>query len=310
MSSTFINRHWQPRAMLVCHVVAVVLLVSWLWQPTRELWNVFDVWLFKLLNDPVHAGGLWAHIWAIGSMRPVDAGVGVVMLAVMLKADLVFTGPQVRRALFAFLVALIVMLLMRVLFADLVEYMGWQHASPSLVVEGSARLTEMFPAWEERWDLKDSASRSFPGDHASVLLIWAYFMSFFARGWRLLLVWAITVTGILPRLVAGAHWGGGCLCRRRIPQPAGPGLELLHPTGLSRQRMAGEDYPADHLTPGQTATAGPHEHRQRTLNEKVGASSAREALPSFAFASRARSNRLAPNPHPPRGGADHLPAVR
>ena len=64
--------------MLVCHVVAVVLLVSWLWQPTRELWNVFDVWLFKLLNDPVHAGGLWAHIWAIGSMRPVDAGVGVV----------------------------------------------------------------------------------------------------------------------------------------------------------------------------------------------------------------------------------------
>jgi len=207
MSSTFINRHWHPRAMLVCHVVAAVLLATWLWQPTRELWNVFDLWLFKLLNDPVHAGGLWAHIWAIGSMRPVDAAVGVVMLAVMLKANLIFTGAQVRRALFAFLVALVVMLLMRVLFADLVEYMGWQHASPSLVVEGSARLTEMFPAWEERWDLKDSASRSFPGDHASVLLIWAYFMSFFARGWRLLLVWAITVIGILPRLVAGAHWG-------------------------------------------------------------------------------------------------------
>ena len=30
MSSTFINRHWHPRAMLVCHVVAIVLLVSWL----------------------------------------------------------------------------------------------------------------------------------------------------------------------------------------------------------------------------------------------------------------------------------------
>lgn len=207
MSSTFINRHWQPRALLVCHIVAIVLLASWLWQPSRELWNAFDLWLFKLLNDPVHAGGLWAHIWAIGSMRPVDAGVGVVMLAVMLKADLIFTGPQVRRALFAFLVALTVMLLIRVLFSDLVEYMGWQHASPSLVVEGSARLTEMFPAWEERWDLKDSASRSFPGDHASVLLIWAYFMSFFARSWRLLLVWVIAVIGMLPRLVAGAHWG-------------------------------------------------------------------------------------------------------
>lgn len=207
MSTAFINSQWRPRALLVCHVIALLLLVSWLWQPTRQVWDAFDLWLFHLLNDPVHAAGLWAHIWAIGSMRPVDAGVGIVMLAVMLKADLVFTGAQVRRALFAFLVALTVMLLMRVLFSDLVEYMGWQHASPSLVVEGSARLTELFPAWEERWDLKDSASRSFPGDHASVLLIWAYFMSFFTRGWRLALVWSITVIGILPRLVAGAHWG-------------------------------------------------------------------------------------------------------
>ena len=150
MSSPSINHLWQPRAMLACHAVAFALLASWLWQPSRELWDAFDLWLFRLLNDPVHAGGVWAHIWAIGSMRPVDAGVGVVMLAVMLKADLIFTGPQVRRALFAFLVALTVMLLMRVLFADLVEYMGWQHASPSLVVEGSARLTELFPTWEER----------------------------------------------------------------------------------------------------------------------------------------------------------------
>lgn len=30
----------------------------------------------------------------------------------------------------------------------------------------------------------------------------------FTRSWRLLLVWPITVIGILPRLVAGAHWGG------------------------------------------------------------------------------------------------------
>lgn len=207
MPPVFINDQWRVRALITCHIIALLLLVSWLWQPTRQLWDALDLWLFHLLNDPVHAAGLWAHIWAIGSMRPVDAGVGVVMLAVMLKAGVVFEGSQVRRALFAFLVMLTVMLLMRVLFADLVEYMGWQRPSASLVVEGSARLTEMFPAWEERWDLKDSASRSFPGDHASVLLIWAYFMSFFARGWRLALVWSIAVIGMLPRLVAGAHWG-------------------------------------------------------------------------------------------------------
>ncbi|CAE6887024.1 MAG TPA: phosphatase PAP2 family protein [Pseudomonas sp.] len=207
MSTVFLNTQWRVKPLLACHVVSLLLLASWLWQPTRQLWDAFDLQLFHLLNDPVHAAGLWAHIWAIGSMRPVDAGVGVVMLAVMLKAGLVFEGPQVRRALYAFLAMLIVMLLVRVLFSDLVDYMGWQRQSASLAVEGSARLTEMFPAWEERWDLKDSASRSFPGDHASVLMIWAFFLSFFARGWRLALVWAIAVIGMLPRLVAGAHWG-------------------------------------------------------------------------------------------------------
>lgn len=207
MSTAVLNNRWRPKAMLVCHIAAAVLLLSWLWQPTRQLWDGFDLWLFQLLNEPVHAAGLWAKVWAIGSMRPVDLGVGLVMLAVMLKADLVFTGTQVRRALFAFLAALVVLLLIRVGFAELVKVMDWQRPSASLVVEGSARLTELFPAWEERWDMKDSASRSFPGDHASVLLIWAFFMSFFARGWRLLLVWSIAVIGMLPRLVAGAHWG-------------------------------------------------------------------------------------------------------
>lgn len=211
MTPAFINDQWRIRPLLICHVAALLLLASWLWAPSRALWDQFDLQLFALLNDPVHSAGLWAHIWAIGSMRPVDLGVGLLMLAVMLKADLVFSGAQVRKALYAFLVTLIVMLLFRVGFADLVKLMDWQRPSPSLVVEGAARLTELFPTWEERWDMKDSASRSFPGDHASVLLIWAMFMSFFARNWRLLLVWSMAVIFMLPRLVAGAHWGSDAL---------------------------------------------------------------------------------------------------
>ncbi len=207
MPTALLNTQWRLRPLFACHLVALLLLLSWLWQPTRQLWDQFDLQLFRLLNEPVHAAGLWAHIWAIGSMRPVDLGVGVFMLAVMLKADLVFSGAQVRRAFFAFLAVLLLLLLFRVGFAELVKAMDWQRPSASLVVEDSARLTKLFPEWEERWDMKDSATRSFPGDHASVLLIWAMFMSFFARNWRLLLVWAMATVFMLPRLVAGAHWG-------------------------------------------------------------------------------------------------------
>ena len=211
MTRPVINDQWRPRPLLACHIAALLLLASWVWTPSRALWDQFDLQFFDLLNQPLHDAGLWAKTWAIGSMRPVDMGVGVLMLAVMLKADLVFSGAQVRKALYAFLATLIVMLLFRVGFAELVKLMGWQRPSASLVVEGAARLTELFPGWEERWDMKDSATRSFPGDHASVLLIWAMFMSFFARNWRLLLIWVMALVFMLPRLVAGAHWGSDAL---------------------------------------------------------------------------------------------------
>jgi membrane-associated phospholipid phosphatase len=76
-----------------------------------------------------------------------------------------------------------------------------------LVVEGAARLSELVPGWAERWDMQDSATRSVPGDHASALLIWAMFISLLARNWRLLLAWTMAAVFMLPRLMAGAHWG-------------------------------------------------------------------------------------------------------
>ncbi|OEC36786.1 PAP2 superfamily protein [Pseudomonas cuatrocienegasensis] len=206
-----LDRRWRLRPLLFCHLIAILLLVSWRWPVTRVYWDALDLALFHLLNAPVHDAGLWAHIWAIGSMRPVDLGVGVVMLAIMLKGGLVLRSEQVRLALFAFVTTLLVMLLIRVGFADLVRLLDWQRPSASLVVEGAARLSELFPEWEARWNMKDSASRSFPGDHASVLLLWALFLSGAAHGWRLLLVWALALLFVMPRLVAGAHWASDAL---------------------------------------------------------------------------------------------------
>ncbi|MFG0723103.1 hypothetical protein ACF8PU_15700 [Pseudomonas sp. GLN_6] len=74
MTPSFINQQWRIRPLLACHVVALLLLASWLWAPSRTLWDQFDLQLFALLNEPVHSAGLWAQVWAIGSMRPVTWG--------------------------------------------------------------------------------------------------------------------------------------------------------------------------------------------------------------------------------------------
>lgn len=197
---------WCWRGIITCNLLAAILLASWLWQPTRQLWDLLDMQIFRLLNTPLSTSATWAYIWAVGNMRPVDIGVGLIMLGILIKGNWIFTGAQVRRALFALLGLLILLLLIRIGFVEVLKIIHWRRDSPSLTVDGAVRLTALFPDWQERWYLKDSSKLSFPGDHASVLLIWAMLLSVYARGRKLMLVWCLTALFMLPRLVSGAHW--------------------------------------------------------------------------------------------------------
>jgi membrane-associated phospholipid phosphatase len=199
---------WCWRKLIICNVIALLLMASWLWQPTRAIWDGFDAWLFHWLNAPLANHPIWATIWAIGNMRPVDAAIGLIMLITIIKSDFIFSGAQVRGALYAFLALLLLMLLIRIaLFDQALKFLQWKRASPSLVVDGAVRLTALFPGWEQKWALKDSSKQCFPGDHASVLFIWTAMLLYFARGKALFFVWLLTIIYALPRLIAGAHWG-------------------------------------------------------------------------------------------------------
>lgn len=60
MTPSFLNDQWRIRPLVASHFVALLLLASWLWAPSRVLWDQFDLQLFALLNKPVHSAGLWA----------------------------------------------------------------------------------------------------------------------------------------------------------------------------------------------------------------------------------------------------------
>jgi len=197
---------WQWKPFFVYQLTALLILCSWIWTPTRLLWDLADDQLFLLLNQPLANQSWWAWIWALGSLRPMDIAVGLVMLVFLLRGNFIFKPNQVRRALFVFISILFLMLLIRTGFSEILKLMDWKRVGPSLIFEEAVRLTELFPDWEH-WHLKDASSNSFPGDHASVMLLWALFLSFFARGGSLIAIWAFAVIGMLPRLVAGAHWG-------------------------------------------------------------------------------------------------------
>ena len=123
---------WCWPGLITCNLLAVILLASWLWQPTRQLWDALDVQLFHLLNTPLSTSRTWAYIWAAGNMRPVDAGVGLILLGILIKGNFVFAGAQVRRALFVLLGLLALLLLIRMGFVEVLKIMQWRRDSPSL----------------------------------------------------------------------------------------------------------------------------------------------------------------------------------
>ena len=201
----FVSR-WDWRKLIIYNLFAAILIVTWLWQPSHQLWDSLDAYLFHLLNAPLAKNPTWAVFWAINNMRPVDIGVGLILLGIIIQRDWIFAAHQIRRALLAFLAILFLMLLARIGFVEILKSIGWSRESPSLSIHSAVRLTALFSDWEAHWYLKDSSIRSFPGDHASVLLIWAMLLSACTQGKKLILIWLLALFFMLPRLVAGAHW--------------------------------------------------------------------------------------------------------
>jgi len=202
-----IPARWRLPGLVACNLAALMLFASWRWPRTKLIWDGLDAAAFQLLNAPLAGNALWAQLWGVCNMRPVDLGFGLVMLAILIKGNFIFPATRVRQALYAFVAVLALLLLIRVgPLNELVKAMHWQRASPSLTVEGAVRLTVLFPDWVKTWHMKDSSGVSFPGDHASILLLWAIFLSSVARGWRLWVIWGLALLFMLPRLVSGAHW--------------------------------------------------------------------------------------------------------
>lgn len=200
---------WSWKPFIACHVMSLVLLALWLWAPTRAAMDLFDVSLFHLLNAPLATNESWRMTWAVASTRPFDLLVGVILLLLLIRGDWIFKASHARAATFGFLCSAVVLVVVRVLYAKIAHHFGWQHASISTLLPDAVRLEQFFPGWEDTaFEIKDESARSFPGDHASVLLIWALFLTLFARTLlQWVVIWGLALLFMLPRLVAGAHWG-------------------------------------------------------------------------------------------------------
>ncbi|MET0049191.1 MAG: phosphatase PAP2 family protein [Sedimenticola sp.] len=194
---------WSPLAFFLCNIAAVALYGSWLYEPTRELWDLLDNQVFYALNGSLEWGETWQRFWASANHRNTDIVIAIAMILFFMHFAL--TGGHrlilERVVLFFFMSAMI--LATQEGLIDLYQaVIDVTRESPSLVLEPVYRLSLLVPDIKA----KDASGSCFPGDHGTVIFIWLAFVWVFA-GWKHRIVALVmTVLILLPRLVSGGHW--------------------------------------------------------------------------------------------------------
>ena len=193
---------WKRKPLLLMHLIAALLLASLMFPAGQTLWCALDTQVFYSLNGSLAESGNWAWFWAWANTRYKDLLLALVMLVFLVFPGLGFKRDQLQQALVGFLALMLVLLLFRELVQETAKLVGLTGPSPSLVLQPAYLLTDMFP----NIPTKDSAGRSFPGDHATVMIIWAGYLLYNARQWSSYLAVILAVVSVLPRLIGGAHW--------------------------------------------------------------------------------------------------------
>ena len=125
---------WNLGGWAFCNLAAIGLLGFWLWPTGQMLCVIFDEWLFHLLNDPLASNSTWLHVWAVASLRPFDAVVGVVLLMLLIRGDWVFKTVQVRQAMLGFVGILLAL--------------GWGYYTPFAAKVSGGLLRVTVPVFE------------------------------------------------------------------------------------------------------------------------------------------------------------------
>ena len=192
------------RRFFILHAVAAVLLISWLFEPTRALWDMLDQVCFQGLNSFVHSSPFWQKFWALAGYKRsefvMDAIRLIFFVTIVVRAPV---GQRLNRILkLLFMIAFIfltITLVGKTLFPKVLEI---ERFSPTASDPNAFRLSSVID-WIH---VKDHSLSSYPSDHG--ITAWLFTLSMFILfGWRYGVA-AIITEGCycLPRLVAGAHW--------------------------------------------------------------------------------------------------------
>lgn len=192
------NTLWKPMALIFAALGAVSLLLSWLLEPTRNLWLQLDNRVFWAMNNSLAWGKAWQWLWAVANNRAFDLVAAAAMLS--LFASQVMGGK--RNDLHRLLSILLLTVITAIFAVQIGKAIPVERSSPTVDYQNVLLLSELIP----QIVTKDTATDSFPGDHGLVLFIVAGFVIFYLPRFQAVLACCFAIIFTLPRLMGGAHW--------------------------------------------------------------------------------------------------------
>ncbi len=193
---------WKP--LLFSHLAIILLLGSFLWPATRCGWEIVDRAVFKCLNGTLDGHPFAQIFWGLLNHKRVDLIEDAVFLLFFILG--IYAAPKQdrlrRTGQFVFCILFAGCIIFFVNRTFLRNHVLIPRDSPSIVIQPHVRVTETLT----RIKIKDKTAASFPGDHATTLLLFATLYTFFAGKKLGLYAYLYAAFRILPRLIVGAHW--------------------------------------------------------------------------------------------------------
>ena len=189
-----------------------LLLFLWAFPLTGVYFDRLDSTIYYFLNGTLKDGKNWQLFWAVTNVRIFDIAAGLLVL-VMLLFYMYTDGNLENKAkplnkLIPFIVFITLAIIVnKIIFSGVLGFLDYHRQSPSLVLDGGVRLSEIITSFE----FKDTSKDCFPGDHATVLMCSAAYFFIYGNKKLGLISCFILLPFILPRLIVGAHWFTDCL---------------------------------------------------------------------------------------------------
>ena len=190
---------WNVKWLIVANAAALLLIGSWVFEPTRAYWDLLDQAVFFFLNGSLADGTAWQTYWAAANTRQFDAVMALFIL--VLYAWFVLAGNR-EQAVDRISIGVIMTVLTMVAILFSKQFLDIDRMGPSTSLTPAILLSDFVDAFE----FKDASNSSFTSDHAIGLFITTFLMWRYGGRKLGIPMLILTVYWLLPRMVVGAHW--------------------------------------------------------------------------------------------------------